>query len=106
MQYPDLGKHLKVILISSKIDRTNASNSILEEIHALILKRKKYERKFSIFRKILLSKKRAIVINSSNWEDWKLLSLKYDEMKKIILDIDKKWADLKRLRRQLRQTKI
>ncbi len=97
---------MKVIFISSKIDITNASDSILEEIDVLILKRKEYESKFSILRKKLLNKKMAIVINSANWEDWKLLSLEYDEMKKIILDIDKKWADLKRLRRQLRQTKI
>ena len=95
-----------MILISSKIDITNASDSILEEIYALILKRKEYESKFSILQKKLLSKKSAILINSTNWEDWKLLSIEYDEMKKIILDIDKKWTDLKRLRRQLRQTKI
>ncbi len=88
---------------SSKIHITDASDSILQEIESLILKRKKIEGDFILLRKRLLQKKNATIINSENWEDWKLLSLEYDEVKKIIADIDEKYLLLKRLRHELKK---
>ncbi|MGI0086424.1 MAG: hypothetical protein ACREBI_00480 [Nitrosotalea sp.] len=89
-------------MVSSKIRITNASDSILKEIESLILKRKKIEEEFVILRK-RLQKKNGSIINSENWEDWKLLSLEYDEIKKIIGDIDEKYLALKRLRHELKK---
>lgn len=37
------------------------------------------------------------MIDSSNWEDWKMLSLEYDEIKQIINEIDEKWLLLKQI---------
>lgn len=85
---------------SSKIHITNVSDSILKEIEALILKRKKIESNFETLRKKLLDKKKR-TIDSENWEDWKLLSLEYDELKDIIKDMDEKYQTLKRLRHEL-----
>ncbi|MGI0101803.1 MAG: hypothetical protein ACREA7_04315 [Nitrosotalea sp.] len=90
-------------MVSSKIRITNTSDSILKEIESLILKRKKIEEEFVILRKRLRQKKNATIINSENWEDWKLLSLEYDEIKKIIGEIDEKYLSLKRLRHELKK---
>ncbi|MGI0045602.1 MAG: hypothetical protein ACREBB_00230 [Nitrosotalea sp.] len=90
-------------MVSSKIRITDASDSILKEIELLILKRKKIEEEFVILRKRLRQKKNTTIINSANWEDWKLLSLEYDEIKKIIGDIDEKYLALKRLRHELKK---
>ncbi|MGI0073888.1 MAG: hypothetical protein ACREA3_08755 [Nitrosotalea sp.] len=90
--------------VSSKIYITHASDSILQEIESLILKRKKFEGDFILLRKRLFQKKSVTVINSENWEDWKLLSLEYDEIKKIIEDIDERYLVLKRLRHELKKT--
>lgn len=90
-------------LVSSKIHITDASDSILNEIEALISKRKEIEENFEILRKKLLDKKKK-TIDSANWEDWKLLSLEYDELKEIIKDIDEKCLSLKRLRHGLKNT--
>ncbi|MDE1827186.1 MAG: hypothetical protein KGH83_06315, partial [Thaumarchaeota archaeon] len=87
------------MLVSSKIHITNASDSILKEIEILILKRKKIESNFETLRKKLLDKKKR-TIDSENWEDWKLLSLEYDELKDIIKDMDEKYQTLKRLRHE------
>lgn len=87
-------------LISSKIHITDASDSILNEIEALISKRKEIEKNFETLRKKLLDKKKK-TIDSANWEDWKLLSLEYDELKDTIKDMDEKYLSLKRLRHEL-----
>ncbi|MDE1816648.1 MAG: hypothetical protein KGI11_08840 [Thaumarchaeota archaeon] len=86
--------------VSSKIHITDASDSILNEIEALISKRKEIEENFEILRKKLLDKKKR-TIDSENWEDWKLLSLEYDELKDTIKDMDEKYLSLKRLRHEL-----
>ncbi len=54
-------------------------------------------------RKKLLIGKKANVIDSSNWEDWKMLSLEYDEIKQIINEIDEKWSALKQLQASLKK---
>ncbi len=90
-------------MVSSKIHLSNDSDSILKEIGLLILKRRKIEKEFAILRKKLLKKKDSIIISSENWEDWKLLSMEYDEMKKIIADIDEKYLALKKLRHELKK---
>ena len=41
--------------------------------------------------------KKTNVIDSSNWEDWKTLSLEYDEIKQIINEIDEKCLLLKQI---------
>lgn len=87
-------------MVSSKIHITNASDSILKEIETLILKRKKIESNFETLRKKLLDKKKK-TLDSENWEDWKLLSLEYDELKDIVKDMDEKYQTLKRLRHEL-----
>lgn len=92
-------------LVSLKIHISNSSDSILKDIESLILKRKKIESDFNILRKKLLNKKKR-TIDSANWEDWKLLSLEYDEIKEIIRDIDEKCLALKRLRHELKKTTI
>ncbi len=92
------------MLASSKIHITNSSDSILKEIEALISKRKKIESNFETLREKLLDKKKR-TIDSENWEDWKLLSLEYDELKEIIKDIDEKYLSLKRLRHELKKTR-
>ncbi len=78
------------------------SDSIINEIHSLILKRKKVEREFLTLRKKLYKRRGHTVISSDNWEDWKLLSMEYDEIKKIISDIDDRYMALKRLRDKLK----
>ncbi|MDE1765674.1 MAG: hypothetical protein KGI27_05265 [Thaumarchaeota archaeon] len=88
--------------VSSKIHITNVSDGILKEIDALISKRKKIESNFEILREKLLDKKKR-TIDSENWEDWKLLSLEYDELKEIVEDIDEKYLSLKRLRYELKK---
>lgn len=78
------------------------SGSILKEIKALIVKRKKLEKEFALLGKRLLKKRDGTVLSSENWEDWKLLSMEYDEMKKTISEIDARHLALKKLRRKLR----
>ncbi len=63
----------------------------------LISNRKKIEKDFEQLRKKLLIGKKTNVIDSSNWEDWKMLSLEYDEIKQIINKIDEKWLVLKQI---------
>jgi hypothetical protein len=70
---------------------------ITDEIELLISKRKKIEENFEQLRKKLLIGKKTNVLNSLNWEDWKMLSIEYDEMKQIIDEIDKKWIVLKQI---------
>ncbi len=82
--------------------RLSNSDNILKEIETLILKRKKIEKEFAILRKKLLQKK-SITIDSSNWEEWKILSMEYDEIKKIIGEIDKRYVILKRFRHELKK---
>lgn len=76
---------------------TNEVKIIVDEIELLISKRKKIEKDFEQLRKKLLIGKKPNVIDSSNWEDWKILSLEYDEIKQIINEIDKKWSLLKQI---------
>lgn len=63
----------------------------------MISKRKNIEADFEQLRKKLLKGKKTNVIDSSNWEDWKMLSLEYDEIKQIINEIDKKCLFLKQI---------
>ncbi|MGI0065146.1 MAG: hypothetical protein ACREAT_00135 [Nitrosotalea sp.] len=63
----------------------------------LISNRKKIEKDFEQLRKKLLVRKKTNVIDSSNWEDWKMLSLEYDELKQISNKIDEKWFLLKQI---------
>lgn len=86
---------------SSKL-HLSKSDSIIQEIHSLILKRKKIEGEFLMLRKKLYKKRGRTIISSDNWEDWKLLSMEYDEIKKIISDIDDRCVALKRLRGKLK----
>lgn len=76
---------------------TNQVKSIIDEIELLISKRKNIEKNFEQLRKKLLKGKKTSVIDSSNWEDWKMLSLEYDEIKQIINEIDKKCLLLKQI---------
>ncbi|MDE1725469.1 MAG: hypothetical protein KGH76_06200 [Thaumarchaeota archaeon] len=63
----------------------------------MISKRKNIEKDFGQLRKKLLKGKKTSVIDSANWEDWKMLSLEYDEIKQIINEIDEKWLLLKQI---------
>ncbi len=75
----------------------NQVKIIIEEIELLISKRKDIEKDFELLRKKLLKGKKTSVIDSSNWEDWKMLSLEYDEIKQIINEIDEKCLLLKQI---------
>lgn len=77
--------------------------SIIDEIEALISNRKKIEKDFEQLRKKLLIEKKNNVIDSSNWEDWKMLSLEYDEIKQIINEIDEKGLVLKQVQTSLKK---
>src|SRR5574340_637514 len=76
---------------------------IIDEIELSISKRKNIEKDFEQLRKKLLTGKRTNVIDSSNWEDWKMLSLEYDEIKQIINEIDEKWLLLKQIQTSRRK---
>ena len=76
---------------------TNQVKIIIDDIEVLISKRKNIEKDFEQLRKKLLIGKKTNVIDSSNWEDWKMLSLEYDEIKQIINEIDEKWLLLKQI---------
>ncbi len=75
----------------------NQVKFLIEEIELLISKRKDIEKDFELLRKKLLKGKKTNVIDSSNWEDWKMLSLEYDEIKQIINEIDEKCLLLKQI---------
>ena len=81
---------------SSKII-ANQVKFIIEEIELLISKRKDIETDFELLRKKLLKGKKTSVIDSSNWEDWKMLSLEYDQIKQIINEIDEKCLLLRQI---------
>jgi hypothetical protein len=87
------------MLSKSKPSRiiTGEVKVIIDDIELLISKRKNIEKDFEQLRKKLLSGKKTSVIDSSNWEDWKMLSLEYDEIKQIINEIDEKWLLLKQI---------
>lgn len=85
----------RIIIDESKI--------IIDEIELLISKRKNIEKDFEQLRKKLSVGKKTNVINSSNWEDWKMLSLEYDEIKQIINEIDEKWLLLKQIQTSRRK---
>lgn len=90
---------------SPVIDIPDGFDNILEEIEVLISKRKIIEKNFQRLRKKLLSRKKVSVINSTNWEDWKMLSLEYDEIKQIMNDVEEKLLSLKKLRKRLGKKK-
>ncbi|HEX5358354.1 MAG TPA: hypothetical protein VFW99_00400 [Candidatus Nitrosotalea sp.] len=77
--------------------------NIIDEIELLISNRKKIEKDFEQLRKKLLIGKKTNVIDSSNWEDWKMLSLEYGEIKQIINEIDEKWLALKQVQVSLKK---
>lgn len=77
--------------------------NIIDEIELLISNRKKIEKDFEQLREKLLIGKKTNVIDSSNWEDWKMLSLEYDEIKQIINQIDEKWLVLKQIQTSLKK---
>jgi hypothetical protein len=81
----------------------NEIKIITDKIELLISKRKKIEKDFEQLRKKLLSGKKPNVIDSSNWEDWKMLSLEYDEIKQIIDKIDEQWSALKQIQTGLKK---
>jgi hypothetical protein len=87
------------MLSKSKSSRiiTNQVKGIIDDIELLISKRKNVEKDFEQLCKRLLIGKKTNVIDSSNWEDWKMLSLEYDEIKQIINEIDEKWLLLKQI---------
>lgn len=87
----------KNMLSKSNLSRiiTDESKIITDEIELLVSKRKKIEEDFEQLRKKLLIGKKTNVIDSSNWEDWKVLSMEYDEIKQIVNEIDEKWSLLK-----------
>lgn len=76
---------------------TDESKIIIDEIELLVSKRKKIEKNFEQLRKKLLMDTKTNVIDSSNWEDWKVLSIEYDEIKQIINEIDEKCSLLKQI---------
>ncbi|MFZ0184119.1 MAG: hypothetical protein WAL88_04725 [Nitrosotalea sp.] len=81
----------------------NEIKIITDKIELLISKRKKIEKDFEQLRKKLLSGKKTSVIDSSNWEDWKMLSLENDEIKQIINEIDEQWSALKQIQTGLKK---
>lgn len=99
-----MGRECKLNSQNKILSKSNWSRIITEEIkiitdeiELLISKRKKIEENFEQLRKKLLIGKKTNVLNSLNWEDWKTLSIEYDEMKQIIDEIDKKWIVLKQI---------
>lgn len=86
---------------TTKIHIPDGSDSMLAEIELLKSTRKKIEKDFERLRSKLLNRKKVSKINSSNWEDWKKLSVEYDEIKQIMRDIDEKILTLKRLQEKL-----
>lgn len=82
---------------------SNEIKSITDTIELLISERKKIEKDFEQLRKKLLSGNKPNVIDSSNWEDWKMLSLEYDEIKQIINEIDEQWSALKQIQTGLKK---
>ena len=76
---------------------TDESKIISDEIELLVSKRKEMEKNFEQLHKKLLMDKKTNVIDSSNWEDWKVLSIEYDEIKQIINEIDEKCSLLKQI---------
>ncbi|HEU5220769.1 MAG TPA: hypothetical protein VFU58_01795 [Candidatus Nitrosotalea sp.] len=76
---------------------TDESKIIADEIELLVSKRKEMEKNFEQLRKKLLRDKKTNVIDSSNWEDWKVLSIEYDEIKQLINEIDEKCSLLKQI---------
>jgi hypothetical protein len=92
----------------NKVSKSNMSRiisgeikNIIGEIELLISNRKKIEKNFEQLRKKLLIGSKTNVIDSSNWEDWKMLSLEYDEIKQIINQIDEKLLVLKQIQTSL-----
>ena len=45
----------------------------------------------------IITDKKTNVIDSSNWEDWKVLSMEYDEIKQLINEIEEKCSLLKQI---------
>lgn len=90
----------KNILSKSNLSRiiTDETKIITDEIESLISKRRTIEENFEQLRKKLFIGKKTNVIDSSNWEDWKVLSMEYDEIKQVINEIDEKWSLLKQIR--------
>ena len=86
-------------LSTSNLSRmiTDESKIITDEIELLVSKRKEIEKNFEQLHKKLLMDKKTNVIDSSNWEDWKVLSIEYDEIKQIINEIDEKCSLLKQI---------
>jgi uncharacterized protein YeaO (DUF488 family) len=85
----------------SKIHIQDGSNSILAEIELLKSTKKKIEKDFERLRSKLLNRKKVSKINSSNWEDWKKLSMEYDEIRQIMKDINEKILTLKKFQEKL-----
>ena len=87
------------MLSKSNLSRIIADESkiIIDETELLISRRKNIEKDFEQLRKKLSIGKKTNVIDSSNWEDWKMLSLEYDEIKQMINEIDGKWLLLKQI---------
>lgn len=50
----------------------------------------------SCVKKLLIGRK-TNVMDSANWENWKILSTEYDEIKQIINETDEKWSLLKQI---------
>lgn len=73
------------------------SKIIADEIELLVSKRKEMEKNFEQLRKKLLMNKKTNVIDSSNWEDWKVLSMEYDEIKQLINEIEEKCSLLRQI---------
>lgn len=76
---------------------TDESKIITDEIELLVSKRKEIEKNFEQLHKKLLMNKKTNVIDSSNWEDWKVLSMEYDEIKQLISEIEEKCSLLKQI---------
>lgn len=95
----------KNVLSESNLSRiiTDESKIITDEIELLISKREKIEKNFEQLRKKLLIGKKTNVINSLNWEDRKVLSVEYDEIKQIINEINEKRSLLKQVQDGLKK---
>lgn len=76
--------------------RQEGIGKVLREIDVLVSERKEIEKDFER-RKKLLVRRRPSIIDSSNWEDWKVMSAEYDELKQIVSAIDKKLALLRKI---------
>lgn len=85
--------------------RITDQDSIQLEISRLSVRKKRIESEFANLKKKLIKTRHATVLDSSNWEEWKVLSMEHDEMMKLTAEINAKYTALRRLRCLLKASK-